>query len=131
VTSIDVSTVRRVLFSVIDAVKAAFVFHKGLSFVRRQNSAKKHKDIAYLVEVLRRERWREEVLRDIPRVLRSVPRPWRKRFHQQVSDIFSDPAAEGPRWVSEQIPSEAKDQIRADAYALVQQLLEVADPSMP
>lgn len=86
---------------------AAFVFHKGLIYVRRSDPMKKEKDLYYIFDILATcEEIRNEIIQEFAFLKRKYP-DWFKTFIKNLEIHFSNPNSEGVKWVNNQRPSNA------------------------
>jgi hypothetical protein len=88
----------------------AFVFNKGLTFSRRQVSAKKEKDLYYIFDILARcPELREEILEDLSILKHSSAThgKWFNSFLGNMSKHFRDPDGSGVNMLIRQRPSMA------------------------
>ncbi len=83
---------------------SAFVYSKGLIFVRRE-SDKMGKDLAYIYETLKRPAWREEVLKGLPDVVAAHPSGWYQTFKRNLQRAFETEGAFGPAMIAREAPS--------------------------
>lgn len=102
----------------------AFVFAKGLIFTRRPTIDKKGKDLAYILETLKKPLWRERVIAGIPAVAAKHPAGWLKTFKRQLEDAFSTEGSAGPAWVALQYPDRVPAEMRAEAFKMFREFLQ-------
>ena len=94
-TKLDVRVVR----------PAAYLYQKGLSFPRRQKSAKKAKDLAYLFDLLYNlPELRAEAIAEFPMLVRRFPPPWYQMFRDNLTKYFKERNGEGVQLVVSQQP---------------------------
>ncbi len=81
----------------------AFVFQKGLTFVRRVKPVKKAKDLYYIFDLLsNRDKLHEQIIKDINSFRESYPVNWTKKFKRNLQTHFSDEDAKGVLMVRSQ-----------------------------
>lgn len=102
---------------------AAFVYAKGLVFPRRDSNDKKGKDLAYFYEVLSRPYWREEVVRNLPAVVKKHPVNWYRTFRRDIDEHFKTEGAAGPAWIALQYPDRKPEDMRREAFAAFRKFL--------
>lgn len=88
----------------------AFIFNKGLTFTRRQATAKKDKDLYYIFDILARcPELRQEILEELSALKRSSATyaKWFKSFLKNMADHFRDLDARGINMVFRQRPPNA------------------------
>lgn len=86
----------------------AFVFQKGLTFVRRVKPVKKAKDLYYIFDLLsNRDKLHDQIIEDINSFKKSYPESWTKQFKRNLQTHFSDGNAEGVPLVRSQRPDSA------------------------
>jgi hypothetical protein len=74
----------------------AFVYHRGLTFVRRVTPQTRAKDLYYIFET-----WagfpdlRDDIVQEIERLRDQYPRGWYRRFRANLGQYFASPVAEG------------------------------------
>lgn len=102
---------------------SAFVFAKGLVFARRPTTDKKGKDLAYILEILKRPAWRKRLLTGIPEAAAKHPPRWLQTFKRQLRDAFATEGASGPAWVALQHPDRRPADIRAESFSLFRSFL--------
>jgi hypothetical protein len=88
----------------------AFIFNKGLTFSRRQVTAKKEKDLYYIFDILARcPELRRGILEELGTIKRSstTHAKWFKSFLKNMADYFGDPDAKGIGMVFRQRPPSA------------------------
>lgn len=95
----------------------AFVFAKGLVFERRPTTDKKGKDLAFILEVLKRPAWRSKLILGIPDVAAAHPPRWFQTFKRQLAAAFSTEGAAGPAWLALQYPDRLPAEIRAESFS--------------
>lgn len=96
----------------------AFVFAKGLVFGRRPTTDKKGKDLAYILEVLKRPAWRGgKLVSGIPEIASAHPPRWFQTFKRQLAASFSTGGAAGPAWIALQYPDRLPAEIRAESFS--------------
>ena len=84
---------------------AAYLYQKGLSFVRRQKPAKKAKDLAYLFDLLHNlPELRAQALGELPALVGRHPATWHRTFRDNLHKYFSERNSEGVRLVESQQP---------------------------
>lgn len=113
----------------------AFVFNKGLTFSRRQVSAKKGKDLYYIFDILARcPELREEIMGELSILKRSSATysKWFNSFLGNMSKYFRDPDANGVDMLIRQRPSTAfsnldDQQFRQYAFETLRVFLEELD----
>ncbi len=102
----------------------AFVFQKGLTFVRRAKPVKKAKDLYYIFDLLsNRDELHEQIIKDINSFRESYPVNWTKKFKRNLQTHFSDEDAEGVLMVRSQRPESAFSKM--DDVQLSQYVLEI------
>ena len=102
----------------------AFVFAKGLIFERRPTTDKKGKDLAYILEVLRRPNWRKQVISGLPDAAAKHPAGWLKTFKRQLGNAFATEGSKGPAWLALQYPDRLPAEIRAEAFRIFREFLQ-------
>ncbi|NPV54761.1 MAG: hypothetical protein HPY71_14810 [Firmicutes bacterium] len=88
----------------------AFIFNKGLTFSRRQVTAKKEKDLYYIFDILARcPELRQEILEGLGSLKRTnaTYAKWFKSFLKNMADYFGSPNAKGINMVFHQRPPNA------------------------
>lgn len=107
---------------------AAFIFHKGLVFKRRNKRNKKAKDLFYIFDVLVNfSNNINGVFHDLG-LLKRKYKPWFEKFISNMEMYFENITSEGIQLVSEQrpissLPRLTDDQFRAYAYGTFQELI--------
>ena len=102
----------------------AFVLGKGLIFVRRSDLDKKGKDLAYILEILKKPQWRERIIAGMPAVAAKHPAGWLKTFKRQLQDAFATEGSAGPAWVARQYTDRVPAEIRAEAFKMFREFLQ-------
>lgn len=102
----------------------AFVFTKGLIFARRGDLEKRGKDLAYILEILKRPTWRRTAVDGLSKVAADHPAGWLRTFKRQLNDAFATEGSTGPAWVSLQYPNRAPAEMRAEAFKTFREFLE-------
>ena len=108
----------------------AYVFQKGLSFIRRVKPVKKAKDLYYIFDLLsNRDKLNKQILEDINSFKESYPGSWTKQFKRNLQTHFSDENAEGVLLVRSQRPESAFSamndaQFRQYVVGIFQELLD-------
>lgn len=93
----------------------AYLYQKGLSFVKRQKSDKKAKDLAYLFDLLYNlPALRSDAVREFPALVRRYPAAWYKTFRRNLERYFPDAAGDGPDMVASQKPDPYSTMIGQD-----------------
>ena len=86
---------------------AAYIFHKGLIFTRRNSAVKKAKDLYYIFDILTGcSDLRPIIMSDFTEFAEKYS-PWFKTFLKNLTDFFETPDSEGILLVSEQRPATA------------------------
>lgn len=86
----------------------AFVFQKGLTFVRRAEPIKKAKDLYYIFDLLsNRDKLYEQIIKDINSFKESYPVNWTKQVKRNLQTYFSNENAAGVLMVRSQRPESA------------------------
>lgn len=86
----------------------AYIFHKGLVFVRRQREEKKAKDLYYIFDILANcPELEEGILTELSRLKTTYPGSWLRTFFKNLEGIFAEVSSEGVRLVLSQRPAEA------------------------
>jgi hypothetical protein len=84
---------------------AAFIFNKGLVFLRRRERLKKGKDLYYIFDLLAyREDFKERTVADLRR-LGERYKKWFKTFKGNLAAAFSDPGSDSVALTAQQRPS--------------------------
>lgn len=128
--SIDdfVDAERPQLFHVRVPTPAAFIFHKGLVFKRRNKRNKKAKDLFYIFDVLVNfSNNMNDILNDLGQ-LKNKYTPWFEKFISNMEMYFANMTSEGIQLVSEQrtinsLPRLTDDQFRTYVYGTFQELI--------
>jgi len=96
----------------------AFVFQKGLTFVRRAKQVKKAKDLYYIFDLLSNcDEWHEQIIKDIFSFRESYPANWTKVFKKNLQTYFSDEDAEGVHMVRSQRPESAFSEMNDEQFS--------------
>jgi hypothetical protein len=96
----------------------AFVFQKGLTFVRRAKHVKKAKDLYYIFDLLsNRDELHEQIIKDISSFRESYPVNWTKQFKRNFKTYFSDEDAEGVLMVRSQRPESAFSEMNDEQFS--------------
>lgn len=83
----------------------AYIFHKGLVFVRRKQQQKKAKDLYYIFDILANcLELRERIINELQELKKHFPHPWFKRFIRNLDSHFSNLTSEGVMLVLSQRP---------------------------
>jgi len=86
----------------------AYVFQKGLIFVRRTRSEKSAKDLYYIFDILSNcQELRENIIEDIHKFKKKYPSRWLSRFISSLKSYFSDASSRGVSLVLSQRPESA------------------------
>jgi len=86
----------------------AYIFHKGLVFVRRKQQQKKAKDLYYIFDILANcLELREQIIKELKELKKVFPHPWFRRFIRKLEDNFSNLTSEGVLLVLSQRPAGA------------------------
>jgi len=94
---------------------AAYIYQKGLSFVRRMNPDKKAKDLAYLFDLLYNlPELRADALRNFPTLVGRYPDKWYGTFLKNLGRYFPDADGEGVSMVLSQKADPYSDMIGSD-----------------
>jgi len=83
---------------------AAFLFHKGVTFVRRNESKKKEKDLYYMFDVLVNCSELEGEIDEGLKILKSNYSSWFKSFIKNLIGYFADDTSDGIKFVHSQKP---------------------------
>lgn len=102
----------------------AFAFAKGLIFERRSGNDKRGKDLAYILETLKRPEWRKAVIEGLPPLAAKHPAGWYRTFKQQLDSAFATEGSTGPTWISLQYPDRVPAEIRGEAFKAFRDLLK-------
>lgn len=102
----------------------AFVFAKGLVFDRRPTIDKKGKDLAYILEVLKRPDWRKRVVAELPATAAKHSASWLKSFKRKLDEAFKTEGSTGPAWIALQYPERVPAEIRAESFKLFREFLQ-------
>lgn len=95
---------------------AAYLYQKGLSFVRRAKAEKKAKDLSYLFDLLYNlPELRADALRDFPDLVSRYPDKWYKTFQRNLEKYFPDTDGEGVALILAQKPDPYSDLVGQDA----------------
>ncbi len=82
----------------------AYIFHKGLVYVRRTDSLKKEKDLYYMFDILANSKENKDEIYSGFVLLKKAYPSWFKSFVNHISNHFSELTSEGVVWVSNQRP---------------------------
>ncbi len=83
---------------------AAFIFNKGLVFLRRKERLKKGKDLYYIFDLLAyREDFKERTVADLRRIGERYKK-WFKTFKGNLAEAFSDPESDSVALAAQQRP---------------------------
>jgi hypothetical protein len=86
----------------------AYIFHKGLVFVRRKRQQKKAKDLYYIFDILANcPELRELIIKELKELKKAFPLPWFRRFNRNLEVNFSNLTSDGVTLVLSQRPSGA------------------------
>jgi len=86
---------------------AAYIFHKGLIFIRRNSAVKKAKDLYYIFDILAgSSSLRPTIMSEFKEFAKTYS-PWFKTFLKNLTDFFKTLDSEGILLVSEQRPAAA------------------------
>ncbi len=108
---------------------AAFVYVKGLTWERRDDTDKKTKDLAYIVDLLARyPTIREDVIRELPGLSARYAGRWSRRFRSSLDTAFSAPGSIWARRVAEQLRNAGLRQgsihsVAQEAFVVVREVL--------
>ncbi len=102
----------------------AFVFAKGLIFERRSDNDKRGKDLAYILETLKRPAWRKAAIDGLPQIAAKHPAGWYRTFKRQLDSAFTTVGSTGPAWVSLQYPDRVPAEIRSEAFKTFRDFLK-------
>ena len=84
----------------------AYIFHKGLVFVRRKRQQKKAKDLYYIFDILANcLKLRAGIIKELKELKKAFPHPWFRRFIRNLEVNFSNLTSEGVMQVLSQRPS--------------------------
>ena len=97
---------------------AAFIFHKGLVFRRRNNHLKKAKDLYYIFDILANLEGMERQIYEGMAGLKKKYPTWFKTFMKNLGEFFRKPTSEGIELVSGQRPSNAFTGLTNDQFRL-------------
>jgi len=99
---------------------AAYIFQKGLTFVKRSSDYKKGKDLCYIYDLLENYReLHEEMYEDFNIIIKKYPDKWFKRFISNIEAYFSSTTFEGPILVRKQYRSDMdKDMLQKRIYSV-------------
>jgi len=96
----------------------AFVFQKGLTFVRRVKPVKKAKDLYYIFDLLsNRDELNEQIIEEINSFRELYPVNWTKQFKRNFKTHFSDEDAEGVLMVRSQRPDGAFSEMDGEQFS--------------
>jgi len=83
----------------------AYIFHKGLVFVRRKGHQKKAKDLYYIFDILANcLELREGIIKGLKELKKAYPHPWFRRFIRNLEVNFSNLTSDGVMLVLSQRP---------------------------
>ena len=94
----------------------AYVFAKGLIFVRRPTIDKKGKDLAYIYETLKKPEWRKKIIEGLPAVTAKHPAGWNRTFKKNLEQAFATEGSTGPAWTALQYPGSAAAETRKETF---------------
>lgn len=95
---------------------AAYIFHKGLIFTRRNNSAKMAKDLYYIFDILTGcSGLMPTIMSDFAKFAK-IYSPWFKTFLKNLTDFFETTDSEGILLVSDQRPTTAFTDLDNDQF---------------
>ncbi|MGD8229018.1 MAG: GSU2403 family nucleotidyltransferase fold protein [Desulfobacteraceae bacterium] len=106
----------------------AYIFHKGLTFVRRKDDQKKAKDLYYVFDILANcPQLRERIITGLREFKEAYP-TWFLRFNKNLKDNFSDITSDGIAMVLSQRPDGVfpelnEDQFKQYVFGIFQELL--------
>ena len=87
---------------------AAFIFNKGLIFVRRNKRAKRAKDLYYIFDILANcQELHSEIIDSFGEFKKNYHTSWLNRFLRNLNAYFSDVTSEGIHLVQSQRPDGA------------------------
>jgi len=99
----------------------AYLFHKGLVFIRRQPEQKKAKDLYYIFDILARcPELKDQIIVDT-QMLRSkgkVYQKWFKIYIRNLQEYFAHRDSEGPRLVVSQRPPDVFSDLDDEQFSL-------------
>lgn len=102
----------------------AFVFAKGLIFARRGNPDKRGKDLAYILETLKRPTWRKAVVEGLPQIAAKHPAGWYRTFKRQLDNAFATEGATGPAWVALEYPDRVPAEMHEETFKMFRDFLK-------
>jgi len=86
----------------------AYIFHKGLVFVRRKRQQKKAKDLYYIFDILANcPELRERIIKELKELEKAFPLTWFRRFIRNFEVNFSNLTSDGVMLVLGQRPAGA------------------------
>jgi hypothetical protein len=95
---------------------AAYIFHKGLIFTRRNSAIKMAKDLYYIFDILTGcPDLRPTIMSNFEEFARTYA-PWFKTFLKNLTDFFETKDSEGVLLVSEQKPATAFTDLNNDQF---------------
>jgi hypothetical protein len=95
----------------------AYIFHKGLVFVRRKRQQKKAKDLYYIFDILANcPELRERIIKELKELKKSFPLNWFRRFIKNLEDNFSNLTSDGIMLVRSQRPACAFPNLYDDQF---------------
>jgi len=94
----------------------AYIFHKGLIFIRRNSAVKKAKDLYYIFDILTGSySLRPTIMSEFKEFAKTYS-PWFKTFLKNLTAFFETPDSEGILLVSEQRPATAFIELDEDQF---------------
>ncbi|MDF1592568.1 MAG: GSU2403 family nucleotidyltransferase fold protein [Desulfobacterales bacterium] len=95
---------------------SAYIFHKGLVFIRRRDRDKKAKDLYYIFDIITGcSRIKPDIMDGFAGLSRKYP-AWFQTFIRNLSLYFKTISSDGVLWVAEQRPSLAFPDLNADQF---------------
>jgi predicted nucleotidyltransferase len=109
---------------------AAYIFHKGLIFTRRNSAVKKAKDLYYIFDILTGcSDLRSKIIGDFEKFAKTYS-SWFNTFLRNLTDFFETTDSEGILLVSDQRPTTAftdldKSQFKQYVYGTFREVIQV------
>lgn len=87
---------------------AAYIYHKGLAFSRRDDLLKQAKDLYYIFDILANcPQLLGEIVAELPALGNNYPKRWFRQFRTDLARMFADVDAPGPELLISQRPTGA------------------------
>jgi hypothetical protein len=96
----------------------AYIFQKGLIFVRRNKRLKKAKDLYYIFDILSNcQKLHNQIISDFGRFRELYPKNWTRQFLKYLRKYFLDTNAEGIHLIQSQRPPSAFPGMKEEQFA--------------